>query len=313
LCPPVEHSRRSARPPRPPRPPPLAPTAWPAMDKVYTAPDGTAVPLGALVALAESAGAAILSIYDAPDAAAVSVTIKSDDSPLTAADTAANAVICGKLAADFPHIPIMSEENKNAAWDVRKDWRLYWCVDPLDGTKEFVRRNGEFTVNIALMASVDGTSGVARPVVGVVSAPVVGKTYFAADGVGAYVGEGGGGQARAISAAKFTDSDEGLVLVVSRSHMDARTEEFVAGYAAPVTKSMGSSLKFMLVATGEAHVYPRLAPTMEWDTAASQIVVEEAGGTVLVHETGKVMRYNKEDLLNPSFRVYGAREQAAAC
>jgi 3'(2'), 5'-bisphosphate nucleotidase len=282
------------------------------MERTYTAPDGTPVPMRDLVSLSEAAGAAILAIYNAPEAAAASVTLKSDDSPLTAADTAANAVICAALADKYPHVPIMSEENRNAGYEVRKGWRLYWCVDPLDGTKEFVRRNGEFTVNIALMASVDGVGGDAWPVAGVVHAPVLGKTYFAAKGLGAWVVAGGAGERKVgerVSSAEFSEADEGLVLVVSRSHMDAWTEEFVAGYSDPVTKSMGSSLKFMLVATGEAHVYPRLAPTMEWDTAASQIVVEEAGGEVLVHETGKVMLYNKEDLLNPFFRVYGARNK----
>lgn len=279
------------------------------MDKTYAAADGTAIPLSWLVKLSEEAGKAILGIYNTPEAAAASVTLKSDDSPLTAADMAANKVICDELASAYPHIPIMSEENKNADYDARKDWVLYWCVDPLDGTKEFVRRNGEFTVNIALMASVSGSGGAARPVAGVVHAPVLGKTYFAAKGVGAFEAATGAAEAAKIAAAEFAESDEGLALVVSRSHMDARTEDIVAGYKAPVTKSMGSSLKFMLVATGDAHVYPRLAPTMEWDTAASQIVVEEAGGDVLVHETDKVMLYNKENLLNSFFRVYGARKK----
>lgn len=281
------------------------------MDKVYSAPDGTEVPLSELVGIAERAGEVILKIYNDPEAAAASVTVKADDSPLTAADTASNTLICDALTVSFPAVPIMSEENKNADYSVRKNWTLYWCIDPIDGTKEFIRRNGEFTVNIALMAAVDPASPElgARPVAGVVHAPVLGKTYFAGDGLGAYTRTlGVDGSVSPSVAASFSDSDSGLVLVVSRSHADARTQEFVAGYKEPQTKSMGSSLKFMLVATGEAHVYPRLAPTMEWDTAASQIVVEEAGGQVLVHETGKVMRYNKEDLLNPFFRVYGARK-----
>lgn len=275
------------------------------MDQIFTTSLGTPVPLSFLVELSERAGLAILAIYNDAAAAAASVTTKADSSPLTAADTAANGVICSALAAAFPDIPIMSEENKNAEYATRQSWDAYWCVDPLDGTKEFVRRNGEFTVNIALMAA--GPGG-ARPVVGVVHAPVLGKTYFGAKGIGAWAGATGGVAVERVKAASFSEKDAGLVLVVSRSHMDAKTEEFVKRFEAPETKSMGSSLKFMLVATGEAHIYPRLAPTMEWDTAASQIVVEEAGGEVLVHETGKPMRYNKEYLLNPFFRVYGARK-----
>lgn len=282
------------------------------MDQTYTAPDGTPIALSWLVSLSESAGRAILDIYDAPDAAAAAAaTAKADNSPLTAADTAANAVIVAGLSAATPHIPVMTEEAAAAPYSDRASWALYWCVDPLDGTKEFLRRNGEFTVNIALMASLSPGSPAAVPVAGVVHAPVLAKTYFAASGLGAWAAPAGAaaGAASRVAAAAFSETDAGLVLVVSRSHMDAKTEEFVAGFSSPETRSMGSSLKFMLVATGDAHVYPRLAPTMEWDTAASQVVVEEAGGEVLVHETGARMTYNKEDLLNPFFRVYGARKK----
>lgn len=284
------------------------------MDQTYTAPDGTSIALSWLVGVSESAGRAILAIYNAPDAvAAAAATSKADSSPLTAADTAANDVIVAALAAATPAIPVMTEEAAAAPADARAAWALYWCVDPLDGTKEFLRRNGEFTVNIALMSRADPAAGsrATRPVAGVVHAPVLGRTYFAADGLGAWAAPAGGAPVSAgrVSAAAFGEADAGLVLVVSRSHMDARTEEFVARFASPETRSMGSSLKFMLVATGDAHVYPRLAPTMEWDTAASQIIVEEAGGEVLVHETSEPMRYNKEDLLNPFFLVYGARKK----
>jgi 3'(2'), 5'-bisphosphate nucleotidase len=181
-------------------------------------------------------------------------------------------------------------------------------VDRLDGTKDFVKRNGEFTVNIALMAALNPENPAegAKVVAGIVHAPVLGKTYIAAEGLGAYVKLPGGSVDR-ISVSSFSETDPGLNLVCSRSHMDDNTKAFVENFSDPQTVSMGSSLKFMLVADGSAHVYPRLAPTSEWDTAASQIIVEEAGGSVLVHDTGEIMRYNKPNILNPFFRVYGNR------
>lgn len=293
------------------------------MDISYNAGDGVSIPLAVIVLLAEDAGSRILEIYNSDTDA--KIMNKADSSPLTLADTASNALLCDRLSDLFPEIPIMSEENKNANYDVRMTWNLYWCLDPLDGTKEFLRRNGEFTVNIALMAAVEKNAPEkgARPVLGVVHAPVLGKTYFAADGLGAYMRTGiqpdidskltepkqtcTRGNVTSIRSKEFAESDSGLVLVCSRSHLDDRTREFLSRFDDARTMSMGSSLKFMLVATGEAHIYPRLAPTMEWDTAASQVVVEEAGGVVLLYDTGKVMRYNKEDLRNDHFCVYGKR------
>lgn len=268
---------------------------------------GAAVPVGPVVALAKAAGAAIMEVYNTPTAD-WGVQTKSDDSPLTKADLNANKVICDVLVGMPGAFPIMSEENKNAGWEERCSWGAYWCVDPLDGTKEFVKRNGEFTVNIALMEAVDAAkpeSG-AKPVLGVVFAPVLKKMFFAGKGVGAFVSVDGAVPSL-IKCKTFSEKDEGLVLVCSRSHLDERTQACLDKYTNAKTTSMGSSLKFMLVAAGEAHVYPRMAPTMEWDTAASQIVVEEAGGEVLNNETGKPMRYNKQNLLNPFFLVYGKR------
>lgn len=294
------------------------------MEEIYTTEGGLNIQLAAIVLLAEDAGSRILDIYSQESDS--KIKDKSDSSPLTHADMASNSVICDRLRELHPDIPIMSEENKNADYGERKKWSLYWCIDPLDGTKEFLQHNGEFTVNIALMAAVDSSAPQigARPVVGVVHAPVLGTTYFAADGLGAFLRKNvtcpsritigndektcaKPAQASRIHCEKFSTDDKGLVLVCSRSHLDDRTKEFLSRFDAAQTKSMGSSLKFMLVATGEAHVYPRLAPTMEWDTAASQIIVEQAGGSVIVHDTGKVMRYNKEDLRNPYFCVYGCR------
>lgn len=234
---------------------------------------------------------------------------KSDDSPLTQADLAANAVICERLKS-LHSFPIMSEETKAAPYSERSSWSAYWCVDPLDGTKEFIKRNGEFTVNIALMQAVDDSnpSYGARPVLGVVYAPVLKKIYFAASGIGAYVRTTLESEATGIKCLEFSESDENLVFVCSRSHLDERTQKYLNSFKNATTKSMGSSLKFMLVASGEAHIYPRMAPTMEWDTAASQIIVEEAGGEVLDADKNKPLIYNKEDLRNPYFYVFGKRK-----
>lgn len=272
------------------------------MDSVYVA-DGENIKLGAIVEIAEAAGLKILEIYEKDDAE-WDQKVKSDDSPLTQADLQANAVICEKLNALFPSIPIMSEENKQAPYEERIKWSHYWCVDPLDGTKEFIKRNGEFTVNIALCHTVDKS---ASPVLGVVHTPVARKTHMASRGAGSYVKMGD--EVTKISALKYKDSDEGLILVCSRSHLDDKTKAFMANYKNPETTSMGSSLKFILVAEGLAHVYPRLAPTMEWDTAAAQIVVEEAGGKVVQFENRQPVVYNKADLLNPFFICYAALEE----
>lgn len=284
------------------------------MDKTFSVTDGS-VRLGDIVAIARDAGAAIMKIYTG-DEVDWATKAKSDASPLTAADLTANALICERLGALSPAFPIMSEENKQLDFEARAGWSYYWCVDPLDGTKEFIKRNGEFTVNIALMLNqppeggeAAAPHGAALPVLGVVFAPATGICYYAAAGVGAYVspavGSSDAGSEEPMKVATYTEADSGLTLVCSRSHMDDRTKAFVAGYKDAATASMGSSLKFMLIAQGKAHVYPRLAPTMEWDTAASQVVVEEAGGTVVREDTGKPVGYNKRDLLNPFFIARG--------
>lgn len=279
---------------------------WPAsrpkltMDSSITVNESK-IELAPIVSLSRKAGEAILKIYKNPTED-WNVQTKTDDSPLTQADLAANAEICATLEELYPDIPIMSEETKAAPYEERSKWTHYWCVDPLDGTKEFVKRNGEFTVNIALMKSLEHG---AQPILGVVHAPVLGVTYYAAEGVGAYKKDADGEEKIAVK--DFSEDDEGLILVCSRSHLDERTQKFLDKFKNATTKSMGSSLKFMLVASGEAHIYPRMAPTMEWDTAASQIVVEEAGGIVLDADTMKPLRYNKENLRNPYFFVYGKR------
>lgn len=247
-----------------------------------------------VVHIAQAAGAAILDIYHQP--VAVAVEHKADDSPLTIADRTANHIICEGLEKLSTVFPIISEENKAIPYEVRKDYEYYWLVDPLDGTKEFIKRNGEFTVNIAL---IKGQS----PVMGVVYAPCLDEMYWAAKGVGAFLQKGNDKQR--LEASSFNRSDADLKVVCSRSHLNEATQSFVDALDQPELVPSGSSLKFLIIAQGKAQLYPRLAPTMEWDTGAAQIVLEEAGGQVLHAEGQYPLRYNKENLLNPSFVAYG--------
>ena len=248
-----------------------------------------------LLKIARQAGDAIMEVYNDPNFEA-SIEQKGDDSPLTLADKKAHLVIDAALRAWTPDIPILSEEGKSISYAERKKWNRFWCVDPLDGTKEFIKRNGEFVVHIALI--VDNEA-----LVGVVHAPVKGITYLAQRGEGAF--RIANGLVEKIEAARYKPSDEGLTLVASRSHLSPETSDYIAKFKSPNMISMGSSLKFMAVAEGTAHEYPRLGPTMEWDSAAPQVIVEEAGGSVLRHDDGKPLRYNKENLLNPWFLVKG--------
>lgn len=247
-----------------------------------------------VIAIARDAGAAILDIY--ANEADFNVEVKSDDSPLTKADRAANKVICDGLEQLSQVFPIISEENKAIPYEERKDFERFWLVDPLDGTKEFIKRNGEFTVNIAL---VEGQ----QPIFGVVYAPVLDEVYWAIKGQGAWMMKGT--DKTTLEALSFKMTDPGLKVVCSRSHLNEGTQAFIDALDTPEKVSKGSSLKFLLMAKGDAHVYPRLGPTMEWDTGAAQIVLEEAGGSVIDEETKEPLRYNKENLLNPYFIAYG--------
>lgn len=244
--------------------------------------------------IARRAGAAILEVYEST--ADMGIEYKADDSPLTQADQAANEVIVGGLQQLAFQAPIISEENKQIPYEKRRHFEYCWMVDPLDGTKEFIKRNGEFTVNIALIHQ-------QRVVLGVVYVPVSDDLYWAAKGHGAhrYIGE----TEKNLSAQSFSRKDAGLRVVASRSHLNDETKAFVDHLNAPELVSKGSSLKLLLVAAGEAELYPRLAPTMEWDTAAAQIIVEEAGGQVLQAGTESPVVYNKKNLLNPYFIAQG--------
>jgi 3'(2'), 5'-bisphosphate nucleotidase len=241
-----------------------------------------------VVQLAREAGEAILKVYGEVDPA---VEYKRDNSPLTQADLASHHVIAAGLGSITPDWPVLSEESRQIPFEQRRDWLRFWMVDPLDGTKEFLRRNGEFTVNIALIES-----GV--PILGVVYAPALGKLYYAARGCGAWSQEGG--NALPIRAAKAANGV--LRVVVSRSHGsgEENLDHFTGKAERCEFVPMGSSLKFCLVAEGLADLYPRTGPTMEWDTAAAHCVLEQAGGS-MSGLGGERFVYNKPSLLNPGF------------
>jgi 3'(2'), 5'-bisphosphate nucleotidase len=266
--------------------------------------------LSQAVAAAHAAAQAILRLYGG----AVSVEYKDDRSPLTAADCAAHRLIVAALGQGAGALPVLSEESREIPYAERSAWSRFWLVDPLDGTKEFLKRNGEFTVNIALVEN-------GRAVLGVVLAPVLGTVYVGGCELGAFKAvEGrhyssctelidGAADPRAAGwealpgAAPAAGS--GVRVVASRSHENAETRAFIDRLAAERGRvslvASGSSLKLCLVAEGSADIYPRLGPTMEWDTAAAQAVVEGAGGAVTEHPTGTPLGYNKPNLLNPFF------------
>ncbi|MEQ8906684.1 3'(2'),5'-bisphosphate nucleotidase CysQ [Ekhidna sp.] len=236
-----------------------------------------------------AAGSEILKIYETGD---FSVEAKSDESPLTIADKAAHHKIVSFL--EGTGIPILSEEGRDIPYEERSKWEYFWMVDPLDGTKEFIKKNGEFTVNIALIHKGESILGVVFP-------PVLGELYWALKGQGAFKEVNGVVESLSTSKKKMTES--GLKVVASRSHMSPETETFVSQLQKPEIVSKGSSLKFLLVAAGQADVYPRFGPTMEWDTAAAHVVVSEAGGIVTLEDGTTKLSYNKENLLNPYFIV----------
>jgi len=241
--------------------------------------------------VAAEAGERILEVYNTE----FEVDTKSDASPLTAADLTANGFITAALEALEPRYPILSEESSKASYETRRTWHRYWLVDPLDGTREFVKRNGEFTVNIALIES-----GV--PILGVVYVPVTGVCYAAARGVGAFKTD----DADVKRDIRVKPEASGKLTVVgSRSHSNAATEAFVGRLGEVDMISIGSSLKICMVAEGRADIYPRIGPTSEWDTAAAHCIVEQAGGR-LTDLSLRTLKYNaKESVLNPFFLVFG--------
>ncbi len=245
-----------------------------------------------LIRIAKYAGKEIMKIYNSKS---INYTLKSDNSPLTDADIASHAVITNGLTGIDSNIPILSEESENITWRERKAWSRYWLVDPLDGTKEFINKNGEFTVNIALIDK-------HTPMIGVVYAPASDQLWI-----------GNKYQSLAmkiinnkseIIRARSCSQGEKLKIVVSRSHVNNRLNEYLRNFDDYEIISVGSSIKLCLVAEGSAHIYPRLGLTYEWDTAAAHAIVEAAGGNVLNINNGRTLEYNRKcDLLNPNFVV----------
>lgn len=243
-----------------------------------------------IITIAHEAGKEIMDVYHT---VGHKIEYKSENSPLTFADTRSHVCIVSRLNELYPHIPVLSEEGKDIPYDVRKGWEKFWLVDPLDGTKEFIKRNGEFTVNIALIR--DGA-----PVMAVVYAPVLEKTYWAEAGSGSYFANGSG----EITELQKQQSYSAVSAVKSRTHSAPDVDEYLSRYTIEETVSIGSSLKFCLVAEGKAQIYPRLGPTMEWDTAAGQCIAESAGASVLTVGDNNPLRYNKKVLRNPGFVVF---------
>lgn len=258
-----------------------------------------ALNLEALLQTAKKAALAaskeILNIYHSGD---FSIEAKADDSPLTLADKAAHNTIVSFL--EKTGIPILSEEGRDIPYEERSKWEYFWMVDPLDGTKEFIKKNGEFTVNIALIHKME-------PVLGVVYPPVLEELYWGIKGEGAFLEKEGSTTKLETSKKQLNESK--LKIVASRSHMSPETEEYLSDLSEPQVVSKGSSLKFLLIASGQADVYPRFGPTMEWDTAAAHIIVNEAGGRVTLEDHKTPLFYNKENLLNPYFIVLPSSSQ----
>lgn len=253
------------------------------------------VQIKTIINIAKEAGDAILKIYEQD----FEIYTKQDQSPLTEADKTANEIIINALISNYEDIPYISEEVKLTPYNERKNWEYCWLIDPLDGTKEFIKKNGEFTVNIALLHY-------GKPVLGVVHVPAINKTYYASENNGAFYIKDNEAPVQIKNLKSYKDLDE-VRVVASRSHLSQEVVDFVENLKKEGKKveflSSGSSLKFCLVAEGKADVYPRLAPTMEWDTAAAHAICLEAGKNVLVYETKEPLTYNRENLLNPWFIV----------
>lgn len=245
-----------------------------------------------LIDIVKKAGQAILDIYNDPSNSNV-VDYKDDNSPLTLADKASHVVIDEALNRLYPNIPIISEEGDQLDYEKRKGFDRFWLVDPLDGTKEFIKKNGQFTVNIALI--VDRT-----PVMGFVYTPVTDTLYYGHKGEGAFKVEKG-----VESEIKVNNSNTDRIAVRSRSHAAEEEEQVLNSYGVVDSISVGSSLKFCMVSEGKADIYYRHGPTMEWDTAAGQAVVESAGGKVMIETGPEPFVYNKENLLNTGFLCLG--------
>lgn len=252
--------------------------------------------LAPVLEISKKAGNAILEIYQSEDFGA---RIKSDNSPLTEADLKSHHVIVDGLKALTPEIPVLSEESKGITFEQRNQWDTFWLVDPLDGTKEFIARNDEFTTNIALVHN-------NKVILGVIYVPVLDTFYYASKDHGAFK-QVGTNAAEKISVRTVPEinNEKHYTIVASRRHGLDKVQELCKKMPHFELASRGSSLKMCLVAEGQADLYPRLAPTSEWDTAAAQIIVEEAGGELIKTDFSEFLYNTKEDLLNPHFYVLG--------
>ena len=252
------------------------------------------IDMSSLQEIARRAGEEVMKIYRSD----FDVEFKDDKSPLTIADTKSNEIICNSLQELYPDIPILSEESSQIPYSVRREWSRYWCIDPIDGTKEFIKKNGEFTINIALIED-------SKPVAGVVYAPAIDLIYSAKQGEGAYR------DGKRLPLEINENPTKLLRVVASKSHLSKETQDFIDELAKETEHieqvSKGSSLKLCMVAEGSADIYPRMAPTMEWDTAAADAIVREAGAmTYRLNQNLEIegtLLYNKENLLNPWFIV----------
>jgi 3'(2'), 5'-bisphosphate nucleotidase len=237
-----------------------------------------------ILSIIQQAGRAVLSVYTS----GIKHTLKKDCSPLTEADRTSHRIIVEGLTRIAPGIPVLSEEGEEIGYNIRRNWDSYFLIDPLDGTQEFIESRPEFTVNIALIYQ-------SRPVIGLIHVPVNGITYFAEEGKGAYRLNG---NTERLPLRK--DPSRKVEIVVSRRETEESLKKILSGIPDAGISSMGSSLKFCLVAEGSSDIYPRTKPSMEWDTAAGAIIVEEAGGQI-VETSGQTILYNRENLLNPPF------------
>jgi 3'(2'), 5'-bisphosphate nucleotidase len=271
-----------------------------------------------VIKIASQAAKLIVDIYESKD---IDLEFKTDESPITKADKAANDLICRGLSKITPNIPIITEENAIADYSIRKNYTYFWLVDPLDGTKEFVNRNGEFTINVALIHQ-------EKPILGVVLVPVSGVSYWGAKGLGAFkieksidsLVEGMSYRSTTneqlptiLKVSTFTLNDAELRFPCSRSHLNELTKSYFQGFINPIVLPVGSALKFMLIAEGMADIYPRFGgKMMEWDTAAAQIIVKEAGGSLINLSNNKPLEYNKPIMDTPDFICMGLSQTKTA-
>lgn len=248
-----------------------------------------------IIAITVQASSVIMDIYNDPNGFAVER--KEDNTPVTRADQLSSNLIEKELNRVFPEALVVSEEGTQWSYDERKRYKYIFLVDPLDGTKEFVKRNGEFCINIALLE--DG-----EPILGVIRTPAKEQVYYAYKGGGAWQLTPEGDKIELKSDAFSWKSDH-LRFITSRSHMNEKTSTLIQGFKDPVLLQRGSAIKFAWLARGDADIYPKIGLTMEWDTAAGQVLLEEAGGQVVEFTTKEPLKYNKQKLYNPHFLAFG--------